>query len=328
MIPTNASAVENGKDASNDPNVVMIDGGYSGFLYSPRIVLTVAHGLEYGQTKDAVRRIEYPGQIATYGTFPTTNYIETVKIFWAPNYQSRTSTNWARIDDFAVMVLARPMEMKNKVRIANAEDIKKYLDNNTPVKMIGYGRQKDRRLSGFENNFPITPNELTSRILSEQESNLIKRGLPSGVSFTSDVNFQQIAGQGSVCDGDSGAGWFVEENGYRNYIGGVSSGWGNPNCGKDGIWDFNGALAGVSAAYRFMDLIAEAERYVEEHPYIDTTAKMITPSTPVAQPSPTPIIVISKAKIVPKILCQKGKTKKYYVSIKCPKGYKLIKKIA
>jgi len=43
IIPVNANAVENGTDAANDTNAVVINGRWSGFLYSPQIVFTVAH---------------------------------------------------------------------------------------------------------------------------------------------------------------------------------------------------------------------------------------------------------------------------------------------
>lgn len=311
IMPVNAHAVENGTDATNDPNAVMIDGGYSGFLYSPRIVLTVAHGLEYGQSKETVRRVGYPGKVGYLGQFPSSNYVNSVKIFWAPNYQSRTSTNWSRIGDFAVIVLESPMEMNNKVRIATAEDVQRYMNNKTTVNLVGYGRQKDRRNPDQQGSVEIYPNKLFSRILTETESNQVKTGLPPGVMFTSDINFEQKPGQPSVCDGDSGAGWFVEENGFRNYIGAGSSGWGMSNCGHMGFWDPNGSLASVSAAYQYIDLIKEAEKYIQEHPYAE---KQI--GNTITKTSQT------------KLLCIKNKTKKYVTSKKCPKGYKLVKKVA
>lgn len=311
IMPVKANAVENGTDATNDPNAVMIDGGYSGFLYSPRIVLTIAHDLEYGRVKDKARSVGYPGKIAWFGQKPWENYINSEKIFWAPNFQGRTEKDWSRIDDFAVIVLERPMKMNNKVRIANAEDIKRYRDNRTPVKLVGYGRQEDRRLPGKYNNFQVYPHSLTTRILTDEESNVIKRGLPPGVIFSSDLNFEQTPSMATVCDGDSGAGYFVEEDGYRNYIGGVSSGWGSPNCGHMGFWDPNGSMSGISLAYRFMDLIEKAEKYVQENPYIEKTTE----------------IAKSKA-VTTKLLCIKNDTKKYFKLKQCPKGYKLIKKVA
>jgi len=299
-------AVENGIDARNDPNAVMIDGGYSGFLYSPRIVLTVAHDLEYGRKKETARIVGLPGEMGVIGGISSDNFIVSEKIFWAPNYQSRTSTNWSRIDDFAVIVLLRPMVLKNKVKIATAADIQKYVLNKTPIQMIGYGRQQDRRLPTQLGSIKVFPNQLTSRILNEEESNYVKRGLPPGVIFTSDINFEQIPGKASVCDGDSGAGWFVEEDGFRNYIGAASSGIGGPNCGKDGFWDPNGSLARVSAAYKFMDLIAEAEKYVADNPYIEPKTKNTGFNNKIT------------------ITCIKGKSTKKVSGInpKCPAGFK------
>ena len=52
-------------------------------------------------------------------------------------------------------------------------------------------------------------------------------------------------------------------------------------------------MAGVSAAYRFLDLINEAELYVKEHPYIEPNDKKVKIKTT-------------------NILCRKGKTEKIF----------------
>lgn len=310
IMPVNANAVENGTDAKNDFNAVAIDGGGSGFLYAPRIVLTVAHSLEAGFSKEDIRIVGYPGQLTTINKYPITwPAVKSVKTFYAPGFKPRTQSDWSRIDDFAVIVLERPMEMKNKVRIATIEDVKRYKENNTLVHMIGYGRQQDRRNPDQQGSVNIYPNEMISKILNDQGSNTIKQGLPPGVIFSSDINFEQRQGQASTCDGDSGAGWFVEENGYRVYLGAQSSGWGMSNCGHHGLWDPNGAMSGISGAYKFMDLIKEAEQYIKDHPYNEPQTKQL-----------------DKKSTTNKILCVKNKTKKYLNATKCPKGYALTRK--
>ena len=45
-VPVSAEGVEYGQDATGDPNAVWVMGA-SGFLYSDRIVFTVAHTIEY-----------------------------------------------------------------------------------------------------------------------------------------------------------------------------------------------------------------------------------------------------------------------------------------
>ena len=54
-----SSAVEFGLDATGDPNAVKV-GGASGFLYSERIVITVAHifGNNYQETLREISRYE------------------------------------------------------------------------------------------------------------------------------------------------------------------------------------------------------------------------------------------------------------------------------
>ena len=46
LTPVSAEGVEYGQDATGDPNAVWVMGA-SGFLYSDRIVFTVAHTIEY-----------------------------------------------------------------------------------------------------------------------------------------------------------------------------------------------------------------------------------------------------------------------------------------
>ena len=46
LAPMSAEGVEFGQDATGDPNAVWIMG-FSGFLYSDRIVFTAAHSVEF-----------------------------------------------------------------------------------------------------------------------------------------------------------------------------------------------------------------------------------------------------------------------------------------
>jgi len=173
MIPVNANAVENGTDAANDTNAVVINGRWSGFLYSPQIVFTVAHTkFAYEQYHNSTAYVGLPGQSSKTGG------IKVSKVFWPSNYTERTSTNFSRSNDFAIMVLEKPMQMKNKVTIATENDINQYLKNKTEILMVGYGFRNidDRKKEGSLNEY--YPVKIKSRLLEQNEINIIKNGLP------------------------------------------------------------------------------------------------------------------------------------------------------
>jgi hypothetical protein len=77
---------------------------------------------------------------------------------------------------------------------------------------------------------------------------------------------------GSMCDDDSGAGFFVEIDKTRYYLGTVGGlGWALPNCRSDGSQSFGvgGGIAGFTPANKFLDLIKTAENIVAEDKRIE-----------------------------------------------------------
>jgi hypothetical protein len=69
---------------------------------------------------------------------------------------------------------------------------------------------------------------------------------------------------GSVCDGDSGAGFFVQKGNVRYYLGAVGgSQAGISNCnGSFNKFAPNGGMSGISPTHKFLALIKEAEDFV------------------------------------------------------------------
>jgi hypothetical protein len=247
-------------------------GNMSGFLYSPRIVFTAAHGKE---------DLEKPVSVGVPGAAKTGPKVMSIKAFWPQNYKDRTAYEISRQNDFEVIVLEHPLKMKNTVKVATEEEIKNFIANKTPINLVGYGLQEDRRFPSKNVGKAFYPKLLVSRMLNEAESNEIKSGLPFvaeqnyRVKLSSDVYFEQRPGNASVCDGDSGAGWFVENGKERIYIAAGSSGWGFPNCGSDGKWWPTGAVASASAAYKYLDLIKQAEDFAKTAPIITRCIKGI-----------------------------------------------------
>jgi polyribonucleotide nucleotidyltransferase len=71
---------------------------------------------------------------------------------------------------------------------------------------------------------------------------------------------------GSVCNGDSGSGFFVEQNDVRYYVGTTGNGVGISNCQSDGSikMDPAGGMSWFPAPFKFLDLIESAEKFVAE----------------------------------------------------------------
>jgi len=269
---TPAQAVENGTSALGDPNAVAVNSEWSAFLYSPRIVLMMAH------SKDLFDSGVFSGVTVGYPGEPKNNggkSVNGLKIIYAPGYVDRTAFSggnvFSRKDDFAVIVLEKSIPMTNTVKIATLEQIAAWKKNKAEVKMVGYGLQSaDMRKILDDHNKPrprIDPNLITTKFLDDAEAqSILTRGLPPGGKYVDDMYFELKPGVASVCDNDSGSGWFVQEGSIRYYLGAGSGAWGIPNCGKDGNWSPSGALASVSAAIRFMDVIKQAEDFIKSNP--------------------------------------------------------------
>lgn len=277
ISPNSAYAVENGYDGSNDPNAVSINnGGFSGFLYSPRIVFSVAHVQEFvrsGQIKNFY--VSYPGKDSNSTT------IKVQEIIWPSNFVDRNNLDFSRKNDFVIFILEKPMPMTNKVIVASKQQVEEFKKYNREATLVGYGYQSN--LMRQSRSISIKPH-ITKNIMLDDLSALqiLNRALPpksngsyEQVGYKYDINFLQKEGQSSICDGDSGAGWFVEENNIRYYLGAQSNAWGIPNCGRNGRWDINGSLASSSNGYDNFDLIKRAEEYIKK----DETKKKVIVKT-------------------------------------------------
>jgi Trypsin len=268
-LSVSSTAVEFGQDATGDPNAVKV-GGASGFLYSDRIVFTAAHvidstgGVDYWE-KEGV--IYTPGIVSVVGQ----KRYKAKKVLVAPTYRPRVGNDQTRVDDFAIIILQESIPMMNKVLVASTEEINRFINDKTPVSMIGYGLQNpsQRTNSDWRNRSPM---KMTSFVVSNQELrnyytvNANKIYQKSNQTML-DYGIPNTEQHGSVCDGDSGAGFFVENGNSRYYLGPVGGQQaGIPNCRNDGSQSFGigGGMTGITASNKFSPLIKEAEEIVAE----------------------------------------------------------------
>lgn len=263
LVPFSAQGVEFGQDATGDPNAVRINGGFSGFLYSDRIVFTVAHGFDGSENWPNFGYVNAPGVKST--SDQKKYFIQ--KLLKAPNYRARLGTDNTRINDFAIIILSESIPIQNKVEVASPADIESFIRDKAPVEMVGYGLQSEAQRSETAAWKDRAPYKLTSVLVSGEE---LRRYYSSYPGLTPpnqtilDLGIPNNEKNGSVCDGDSGAGFFVQKSNVRYYLGAVGgSQAGITNCnGSFTRFRPDGGMSGITPTHKFLNLVKEAEDFV------------------------------------------------------------------
>jgi hypothetical protein len=265
LAPLSAEGVEYGQDATGDPNAIRITGtGSSAFLYSDRIVFTAAHVVDVlgdNFVKDAY--LFAPG----VKSGPDQKRYLIQKVLKAPTYRARVGTDNTRIDDFAIIILRESMPVRNIVQVASLADIESFIREKAPVEMVGYGFQNVAMRKDGQAWNTMSPHKMTSVLVSGDDLRKYYNAYPTwhqpNQTFL-DFGIPNNEKDGSVCDGDSGAGFFVQKGNVRYYIGAVGGlQAGITNCNAPlGRFAPNGGMSGVNPAYKHLALIKEAEDFV------------------------------------------------------------------
>ncbi len=254
-----ADGVEFGQDATGDPNAVWVMGA-SGFLYTDRIVFTAAHTADY--FGDA-------GYLFAPGVKngPDNKKYFAQKILKAPTYRARIGTDNTRVDDFAIIILRESMPMRNSVQVASAAEIDNFIREKAPVEMVGYGYQSVAMRNDLQARNTMSPHKMTSVLVSGDDLRKYYAAYPGWHQPNQtilDLGIPNNDKDGSVCDGDSGAGFFVQKGNVRYYLAAVGgSQAGITNCNAPlGRFAPNGGMSGITPTYKFLALIKEAEDFV------------------------------------------------------------------
>jgi hypothetical protein len=276
-----AHSVEFGQDATGDPNAIDV-GGSSGFLYSDRLVFTAAHvivGVDEMTLEETTKRIAYweregfvyaPG----IGNRVGQKKYRVKKVLIAPTYRPRSGSDQTRIDDFAILILQESIPMRNKVVVGSDSDIATFIREMTPVNMVGYGLQNPSQRTPPQFG-TLSPRKMTSYLVSNEELRNYIRNNSQIISQNQTILDYGIPNSekfGSVCDGDSGSGFFVEKGDTRYYlglVGGLQAGI--PNCMNESWSTFGvgGGMSGITPTHKFLPLIKEAELIVAEDKQTD-----------------------------------------------------------
>jgi hypothetical protein len=270
---TPSSAVEFGADATGDPTAVKVRGA-SGFLYSERIVITVAHifGNNYNETLRSISNFEREGVIYSPGivTIAGQKGYRVKKILFPSTFAYPDYMNNLITDDLAIVILSEDIPVTKKAVLATEEQMKRFAREKSKVELVGYGitdfSQRDS-LSPINNR---APHKLTSTLLSPEEVLNFYRQYPN-VDWRK-INKPGVYGivqhrelkQSHICDGDSGSVFFVEENNVRYVLGTTGLGLVNNNCQVPGRLSAFPSMSWIDPKSKLSSLIKEAEEIVAE----------------------------------------------------------------
>jgi hypothetical protein len=283
----------------------------SGWLYSPRIVFTAGHCVYDGseKPKKILRSasntfVGKPGAVTTYGL--PASQVRASKIYVYESFEWYSVTPGGSLsykDDFAVVVLEKPLANVEAAAIGTKEFLDNMISKNEFIETSGYGYQDNSRQNkpGTEPKkarFQLVSFETGMKTVAEFKQKWNR------TYFQEDAAFVKLPKNGAApCDGDSGSGYFYNVNGKFTYLGVMMGVLGSPNCGLETWTDT--AVGPFRPIYLDVDMVKLAEKYVADNPYVDP--KLINNS--------------STKKVT--ITCIKGKaTKKISgVSPKCPVGF-------
>jgi hypothetical protein len=268
-----AYSVEFGQDATGDPTAVKVRGA-SGFLYSERIVITVAHifGNNYNETLRSISNFEREGVIYSPGivTIAGQKGYRVKKILFPSTFVYPDYMNNLITDDLAIVILSEDIPVTKKAVLATEEQMKRFAREKSKVELVGYGitdfSQRDS-LSPINNR---APHKLTSTLLSPEEVLNFYRQYPN-VDWRK-INKPGVYGivqhrelkQSHICDGDSGSVFFVEENNIRYVLGTTGLGLVNNNCQVPGRLSAFPSMSWIDPKSKLSSLIKEAEEIVAE----------------------------------------------------------------
>jgi secreted trypsin-like serine protease len=223
------------------------------------------------------------------------------------NFGWSDEINFNPTGEFGIYILKEPIKVSGKVEVATVEKVKQLTSSSTLVTNIAYGKQlptdSDNGLPSRTPKyaqFPLVPYETVKKEFDMALS------LSGKKKYNMTIHLLQVPGGPSTCSNDSGSPFYVKENDTFFYLGPLSNGIGGiPNCsGKP--WADSKMYIGSVAAYDYLDLIAQAEKYVADNPYIEPKSKTAGFNNKIT------------------ITCVKGKTTKKVsgTTPKCPVGFK------
>ena len=279
--------------------------GWSGYLYSPRIVFTAAHS-NYDFDKSG-NRIPRDARLITVGkpnsaASDKSGRVKVIKTF-VGNFSQ--TPNMSGLNDFIVYVLEKDLVSIAPGKLLTAEIEKELIAAQTEVSMHGYGEYQDRCAA---NESPpckedrSNPKKRTSE-LPRSPTGSMKLVPPTYFPWLQSPRLEDLAEEtllsdNLACSGDSGGPVMAQYKGEQIYLGTTPNGFGaNYHCGAGSSRIVTQPFGFFSPVHKHLDLINAAETFIK------------TSSSPPAKKS---------------ITCVKGNLNKKVTGAnpKCPTGYK------
>ena len=312
LIPsiTPANAALDAPINLDNPRVVPIYGGpfdaagWSGYLYSSRIIFSAAHS-HYNFDSSGNLIYKEPG-IFTVGkpnssAKDSSGRVKVVKLFLA---DFKTIPSGGSINDFVIYVLEKDLVPMLPGKLITPEITQELVEAKAEVEFHGYGEYRDRCAAGqsppckkdWQN-----PNQITSEF---PRKNVMKLS-PVLSSWMDSQKMSEMANERFIsdpqgCPGDSGGPITTIYKGERIYLGMGLDGSGGYACGASGSpRNEPNAFGYFSPVYKHLDLLRDAEAFVKQQ-------------------------VSTKSKTEVSITCVKSKLVKKVTAVnpKCPSGYK------
>jgi hypothetical protein len=207
--------------------------------------------------------------------------VKSVKVFFPSTYKTKIYS-----DDFSIIVLEKPFAEITKATMISPELLAQAISAKTPMKIMGFGVYQDicdeqKKSAPCQFGSERTSLVPRSSLMIPWSASEIKEKYNRYQEEVADHLFMTSPYKGGPCGGDSGGSTTVAINGINYYVGTVPSGfWNAYACGQsDGsVGDTLGYTAPV---YKFLDLIAVAEKYVADHPYVASQAAPTPKSSPI-----------------------------------------------
>jgi hypothetical protein len=289
-IPATASASLDGKPDFSEPRIMALSSSEkvgsspwangSGYLYSPRIVFSAGHikdNAEFAQLY-----VSQLNQEVTEGM----QSVKVIKKFFPSTYSNKNFK-----DDFAILILEKPFALLETAPLITPDLLAKAIAARAPMKITGYGIYQDicairKVTSPCKFNGEITSSVPRSIEMSPWTASEMKSKYGRSDDEINDHVFLTGPYKSGACGGDSGGSTTVSIDGTTYYVGTTPSGhWNAFSCGQAGgaVGDTIGYTAPV---FKFLGMIAEAEKFVAQHPYVAPAISPKASSTPKVNAAP------------------------------------------